>query len=220
MKKRYIMLAVTAALVFAVAAGGTLAANQVESDNDVSTPLAARNLSISLSGSDTDSDIKAVPGSEITKEKNPDIAFTVKNDGNINAFVRVTVTKYWETADDKILSADNVDVDYGADSNWLQPEKMSLFEEDEGDTDTAVFYYKQPLTEGTDSTSSLIKSITIKGEETDNTYADAVLHVDVVADGVQYAAGHDDVNADAILASWGVDATVVNGELTSVGLPE
>lgn len=213
MKKRYIMLAVTAALVFAVAAGGTLAANQVESSNDVSTPLAARNLSISLSGN-AESDIQASAGSEITAEENPDISFAVENDGSINAFVRVTVTKYWETADNKILSADNVKVDYGADSNWF--EVKGPFADD----DTAVFYYKQPLTGTTTGTSALIDSITIDGEQTDNTYADAVLHVDVVADGVQYAAGYDDVNADAIKGSWGVDATVENGVLTSVSMPE
>lgn len=213
MKRRYILLAVTAALVFAVAAGGTLAANQVESSNDVSTPLAARNLSISLSG-EAKSDIKATAGSKITAQENPDISFTVKTDGSIDAFVRVTVTKYWETADDKILSAENVTVDYGADDDWIEGESLFV------DEDTAVFYYKQPLTDEATETSALIKSIEIDGETTNNTYAEAVLHVEVVADGVQYAAGYDDVNEDAIKGSWGVDATVENGMLTAVSMPE
>lgn len=209
MKRRYILLAVTAALVFAVAAGGTLAANQVESNSDVSTPLSAKTLTISLDGG-TESNIRTVPGSEISVEEHPEIAFSVKNAGDINAFVRVTITKYWETPSGKVLSAENVNVDYGADDNWIQVENQ-LFE----DPDTKVFYYKQPLTADTTETSSLIKSVEIDGLATGNTYADATLHIEAVADGVQYAAGYDDVNEDAILGSWGVQLTVENGTLAT-----
>ena len=46
------------------------------------------------------------------------------------------------------------------------------------------------------------------------------LYVEAVADGVQYAKGYDDVNEAAILGSWGVKATVVNGQLTGVAMPD
>ena len=122
MKKRYILMAVTAALVFAVAAGGTLAANQVESIEDVSTPLAAQTLTIGLNGGSADINISA--GGKVTAEQ-ADIAFTAENTGDIDSFIRVTINKYWETSSGEYLPADNVEIDYGADSAyWLDAAKV------------------------------------------------------------------------------------------------
>lgn len=216
MKKRYILMAVTAALVFAVAAGGTLAANQVESIEDVSTPLAAQTLTIGLNGGSADINISA--GGKVTAEQ-ADIAFTAENTGDIDSFIRVTINKYWETSSGEYLPADNVEIDYGADSAyWLDAAKVEA--NPLQDDDTQVFYYMAPLEAGKLAQDALIKSIYIKGEETGNTYADAILYVEAVADGVQYAAGHDDVNEAAILGSWGVKATVENGRLTGVAMPD
>ena len=218
MKKRYILMAVTAALVFAVAAGGTLAANQVESIEEVSTPLAAQTLTIGLNGGAADINVSA--GGTVTAEQ-ADIAFTAKNTGEIDSFIRVTINKYWKTSSGKYLPADNVVIDYGVDSDsayWLDAAKVEA--NPLQDDDTQVFYYMAPLEAGKPAQDALIESITIKGEETGNTYADAILYVEAVADGVQYGAGLVDVNEAAILGSWGVNATVENGRLTGVAMPD
>ena len=131
----------------------------------------------------------------------------------------MTINKYWVTSSGDYLPADNVVIDYGADrAYWLDATKVEA--NPLQDDDTQVFYYMDPLAAGSNAGDALIESITIKGEETDNTYADATLYVEAVADGVQYAKGYDDVNEAAILGSWGVKATVVNGQLTGVAMPD
>lgn len=221
MKKRYILMAVTAALVFAVAAGGTMAANRVVTEEiaDVSTPLASYNLEIGLTegGEKT----VAVPGTPLTAAGNDFVPFTVSNQGNISAYVRVTVTKYWKTAAGDVLPADNVTIDYGAaEAEWAQG-PASLFDDGtEENPDTVIFYHKAPMS-GSTPGSSLLNTITIDGESTGNAYAGATLYVEAVAEGVQFSgADRSDVNESAILAAWGVKADLnADGSIAAVGWP-
>lgn len=208
MKKRYILMAVTAALVFAVAAGGTMAANRVVTEDvaDIATPLASYKLEIGLT--DGMADVSAAPGTPLEAAENDFAPFTVSNEGNVSSYIRVTITKYWETRDEEVLPADNVIIDYGAAENeWFQG-SASLFDDSANtNPDTVIFYHKAPLT-GTGA-SPLLRTITIDGESTGNAYADATLHVEAVAESVQFSgADHNDVNQSAILAAWGVNATL------------
>lgn len=223
MKKRYILMAVTAALVFAVAAGGTMAANRVVTEDvaDIATPLASYKLEIGLTTDGSSTDVAASPGTPLEAAKNDFAPFTVSNEGNLPAYVRVTITKYWETRDDKVLPADNVLIDYGAaGEEWFQG-SASLFDDPaETNPDTVVFYHKAPLSGA--GASPLLRTITIDGESTGNAYADATLHVEAVAESVQFSgADHNDVNQSAILAAWGVNATLNgDGSIASVDWPE
>ena len=96
MKKRYILMAVTAALVFAVAAGGTLAAQQAQGTTAVGASLEAPRLSILWNSFRPMSD-GAVDLSDVSPGgyRSLDETYSVYNQGNVPAYVRVTVTKYW-----------------------------------------------------------------------------------------------------------------------------
>lgn len=220
MKKRYILMAVTAALVFAVAAGGTMAANRVVTDDiaDVATPLASYDLEIGLT--EGTEGVPATPGTPLTAADEDFEPFTASNAGTVPAYVRVTITKYWETAGGDILPADNVTIDYGAgEDKWVQG-AASLFDEGEN-PDTVIFYHKAPIEGGQPAAGTLVQTITIDGEATNNAYADATLHVEAVAEGVQFAgADNNDVNQNAILAAWGVQATLTaDGAIETVAWP-
>ena len=95
-KKRYILMAVTAALVFAVAAGGTLAAQQAQGTTAVGASLEAPRLSILWNSFRPMSD-GAVDLSDVSPGgyRSLDETYSVYNQGNVPAYVRVTVTKYW-----------------------------------------------------------------------------------------------------------------------------
>lgn len=212
MKKRYILMAVTAALVFAVAAGGTMAANRVETNkiSDIATPLASQTLEIGLSEG-TESNLVCLPGDELvatTDEKVGDFEeFKVTNSKEISAYVRVTIQKYWVDSKGDRLAADNVTWDIGADENWIKQEDPF---DPSGEGDTVVLYYKTPLATG-EETSGLLDSLEVLADVTGNAYSGATLHVEAVADGVQYAAGHNDVNQNGIKAAWGVNVTLGDG---------
>lgn len=212
MKKRYILMAVTAALVFAVAAGGTLAANRVETDeiSDIVTPLASQSLEIELGGGNSAGDQTYTAGDKWLAGEDFEefvVSNSVSNSKDISAYVRVTIQKYWIDAKGDRLAADNVTWEIGADKNWIQ--QADPFDPT-GEGDTVVLYYKTPLATG-EETSGLLDSLEVLADVTGNAYSGATLHVEAVADGVQYAAGHNDVNQNGIKAAWGVNVTLGDG---------
>ena len=97
-------------------------------------------------------------------------------------------------------------------ADWIQADKLF-----EGNSDeTEVYYYRYPVPAG-QSTSELLETIGIPADLT-NEYADKTVHLEAVADGVQFAgADANELNASGILASWGVSAQLdENGNLVSV----
>lgn len=139
--------------------------------------------------------------------------YKVDNTGNVDAYIRVTVTKYWADGKGKTtdLAAENIELGLNS-ADWLQAE--SLFEGNSNETE--VYYYKYPVPAG-QSTSELLETIGIPADLT-NDYADKTVKLEAVADGVQFAgADAADLNASGILASWGVVAELdANGNLVSV----
>lgn len=229
MKKRYIMLAVTAALVFAVAAGGTLAAQRVNS-GVLSLGLNAATLDIELAaGKTTDSgaitvkDTDIMPGDTYEFEaadENYSVQnlTSVQNNGNTStlpAYVRVTVTKYWcesgtnqkdHDADAKLITL-NCDTD-----NWM--ELRSVFA-GRTKSQTQVFYYKTPLDPG-EATSKLLQSMSV-GTEAGNDYTDRQIYLEAKADAVQYVPGDNELNEQAILSAWGVVVTLnADGSIATI----
>lgn len=242
MKKRYILMAVTAALVFAVAAGGTLAATTVQSDDDpVQAVLKTPELGIDLEGGVSaelqlagDDDV-IMPGTTYYREKGDFDDFTVTNTADVDAIVRLTITKYWKTTNDKgeevLLPAENVKLNFadGYKANWLDGTRATdLFAKGNADSgttpDTLVFYYRTPLAakyndgikDIVEHTEALLDSLKVDMDMTDDTYQGAQLVIRATADGVQFADGHDDVNMAAINAAWGVNAHIENGILTEI----
>ena len=133
--------------------------------------------------------------------------------GSVDAYIRVTVTKYWADGKGKTTDLDASNIQLGLNSaDWIQAE--SLFEGNSNETE--VYYYKYPVPAG-QSTSELLETIGIPSS-LNNDYAGMTVKLEAVADGVQFAgADAADLNASGILASWGVVAELdANGNLVSV----
>ena len=219
-------MAVTAALVFAVAAGGTLAAQRVQS-GVLSLDLNAASLDVAWNADGTaegSSGVIAVNESDLmpadeyifdgTAEN-----YTVQNSsaaGSMAAYVRVTITKYWcddSEATIKDLEADSSLVTLTSDEeNWT-----SVTDPFAGRTksETQVFYYKKPLQPGESST-ELLKSLSLN-EAASNQYAEKVIRLDAKVDAVQYVPGDNELNEQAILSAWGVQAELnADGSIATI----
>ena len=215
MKKKVLLMGLAAVMVMGAVVGGSLAAGQASAENPVTAPLAAATLNIEWTGGKSDpvtlevTDKALMPADEIEVKD----GYKVDNTGNVDAYIRVTVTKYWADGKGKTtdLAAENIELGLNSE-DWLQAE--SLFEGNSNETE--VYYYKYPVPAG-QSTSELLESIGIPADLT-NDYADKTVKLEAVADGVQFAgADAADLNASGILASWGVVAELdANGNLVSV----
>lgn len=225
MKRRYILLAVTAALVFAVAAGGTLAAQRVES-GALTLGLQAANLSIAWQGESTvksDSeditirDVSLMPDDTYEFAAN-DVNYSVLNsegNGNMDAYIRVTVTKYW--CEDQ--NGQQKDADMDASLITLESEGKWTTAEDpfagRTKSETQVFYYKTPLAPG-ETTSQLLESMTLS-KDAGNEYSNRSIRLEAVAEAVQFVRGDNELNKQAILSAWGVYAELDGeGNITSI----
>lgn len=223
-------MAVTAALVFAVAAGGTLAAQRVQSEV-LSLDLNAANLAIewsadgtaeSDSGAITLDDSTLMPAGEYDFTQNTD-NYSVQNvdaDSNMSAYVRVTVTKYWCDGNDAEATAKDLKADSGLltltcdEENWTSIAQPAAFA-GRTKSETQVFYYKTPLAPGA-NTSSLLKSMALS-DAADNNYINKAIRLEAVADAVQYVPGDNELNERAILSAWGVKATLnADGSISSI----
>lgn len=215
MKKKVLLMGLAAVMVMGAVVGGSLAAGQASAENPVTAPLAAATLNIEWTGGKSDpvtlevTDKALMPADEIEVKD----GYKVDNTGSVDAYIRVTVTKYWADGKGKTtdLAAENIELGLNS-ADWLQAE--SLFEGNSNETE--VYYYKYPVPAG-QSTSELLETIGIPADLT-NDYADKTLKLEAVADGVQFAgADAADLNASGILASWGVVAELdANGNLVSV----
>lgn len=215
MKKKVLLMGLAAVMVMGAVVGGSLAAGQASAENPVTAPLAAATLNIEWTGGKSDpvtlavTDKTLMPADEIEVKD----GYKVDNTGSVDAYIRVTVTKYWADGNGKTTDLDASNIQLGLNSaDWIQAK--SLFEGNSNETE--VYYYKYPVPAG-QSTSELLESIGIPADLT-NDYADKTVKLEAVADGVQFAgADAADLNASGILASWGVVAELdANGNLVSV----
>lgn len=223
-------MAVTAALVFAVAAGGTMAAQRVQS-GVLSLGLNAANLAIEWSADGTaESDSGAItvdesalmPAGEYDFAKAAD-NYTVQNtdaDSNMAAYVRVTVTKYWCDGNDAQASDKDLEADSGLltltcdEDNWTSIAEPAAFA-GRTKSETQVFYYKTPLVPGA-STTDLLKTLALS-DAAGNDYINKAVRLEAVADAVQYVPGDNELNEQAILSAWGVKATLnADGSISAI----
>ena len=215
MKKKVLLMGLAAVMVMGAVVGGSLAAGQASAENPVTAPLAAATLNIEWNGGESKSVGFTVTDKALMPADNIEVnnGYEVDNTGSVDAYIRVTVTKYWADGKDKTtdLAAENIELGLNSE-DWLQAE--SLFEGNSNETE--VYYYKYPVPAG-QSTSELLETIGIPADLT-NDYADKTVKLEAVADGVQFAgADAADLNASGILASWGVVAELdANGNLVSV----
>ena len=215
MKKRVLLMGLAAVMVMGAVVGGSLAAGQASAENPVTAPLAAATLNIEWTGGESDPVDFMVAGKALMPADTVDMinGYKVDNTGSVDAYIRVTVTKYWADKDGKTTDLDAADIQLGLNSeDWIKADR--LFEGNSGETE--VYYYKYPVPVGR-STSDLLKTVSIPASLT-NRYTNKMVKLEAVADGVQFAgADANELNASGILASWGVSAQLdANGNLVSV----
>ena len=212
MKKRYLLMGITAILVATTIVGGSLAATNATGET-ASNTLAAPTLSVGLSGTATKSlEVSAanrvMPGDQLQG------SFTVKNNADVSQFVRVTVTKYWKNADgSKNVQDDTANLAFTWSSgSWTQA--ADPFAGDAGmSQEQYVYYYQQVLDAGVSTPVSFTIGV---DQKLGNQYQNTGIALDVSVDAVQYVSGDDALNADGILSAWGVTAQVSGKKISSV----
>ena len=123
----------------------------------------------------------------------------VENTGNIDAYVRVTVYRYWTDTEGKAVDLDPalIEVSFPEGSGWTIDEEASTPER-------TVLYYDSTVAAGS-RTSAFIDGLTINGavvtavdEQDDLVYDQVTFHVEAVADAVQTHNGEA-----AMISAWG-----------------
>ena len=218
MKKRFLLMGAAAVLVMATVVGGSLAADQVSGDQAVQAPLAATNLEIALNDpAEFPIESAWMPGSTIELNGDSGI-YSVENTGTVDSYIRLTLYTYW--GDETGVNTDFVATDNQGESyqyvtqveipaemlgdGWVKAEGGLLGQSVDG---KQVFYYTKPLATG-ESTGTLLKGVKLP-DSLDNQYQNKQITLRAEADGVQFiGADYNEVNADGILSSWGVKATL------------
>ena len=201
MKKKYILLLATAALIAVAAIGGTLASGYVESGN-VLQNISEKALGISIMSGNTKAgdgrtsiSVEAVPGASNT------LNYQIKNDrtNGYELYARVDLYYGWSSdalADDQTRNSYvNLNLNNRA-YPYCDQEQMTL-------------YYTKPLAQGEEA--KFLDSVSFS-TEMGNRYAGAQYLLDVEVTAVQ--ANNSD---EAIAAEWGVYPRFdSNGTITSV----
>ena len=218
MKKRFLLMGAAAVLVMATVVGGSLAADQVSGDQAVQAPLAATNLEIALNDpAEFPIESAWMPGNTIELNGDDGI-YSVENTGTVDSYIRLTLYTYWgdETGvNTDFVATDDQDESYQyvtqveipaemLGDGWVKAEGGLLGQSVDG---KQVFYYTKPLATG-ESTGTLLKGVKLP-DSLDNQYQNKQITLRAEADGVQFiGADYNEVNADGILSSWGVKATL------------
>lgn len=205
-KKRIILLCAAAVLVAAVIVGGSIAS--ISATGKVATnEMTARTLKVNVSSNYTLDTENLMPGDTVDKNAT---TFTVKNTAATPAYIRVTVNKFllsnanengsdWQK--NTALSASLISLNVDGNQNWLRAQGGMLSTSHETD----VLYYSIPV--GSGESVSLPLSLMID-TKADDSYINTRIELNVKVDAVQYAQGENKLNADGILGTFGVAATL------------
>ena len=212
MKKKYLLLGVTAILVATAIIGGSLAAINAVGEEAINN-LGAPTLEV---GIDSVSSVEAkisdgtenfMPGSEVDCS-----GYIVENTAEVPLYARVTVTKYWsneENEKNKDLDAKLIEMSVD-ESGWLQANEVMMGNSGE----TVVYYLATPLAPG--ESASLPLKVSISAELGNEGQGNGIM-MKAEVDAVQYVEGQPELNANGILASFGVLAELGNdGSIISV----
>ncbi|MEA4966209.1 MAG: hypothetical protein VB055_10345 [Oscillospiraceae bacterium] len=203
MKKKLILLITAGLLVAAAIVGGSLAATSA-SGQKATSDLAAPTLQVSVGQSasraltlDAEDSVQ-MPGDQLAGA-----GFTIENTAEVPLYARVTVTKYWTDANAKNNTTKDSDLIHmsAQTGSWLQAQAIFAGTTDE----TEVYYYALPLQPGQTATLDLDIAL---DETLGNDYQSAGIVLEATVDAVQYVAGQNELNADGILATFGVVATL------------
>lgn len=194
MKKKLVLMGITAILLVTTLIGGALAAFQAGGD-PAANQISIKNLKIQLSegeiseaGADGSDTYRVIPGDRIN---NPVL---VENKGNTELYTRVVITRYWGTEENGVLEKD-----FELDPEEIRLELTDDWLWDQGSStkERVVLYYTKPVKPG-ESTTRAMNGFEIPAELS-NEYGGKVVCLDCRADAIQMIAIED-----AALAEWGV----------------
>lgn len=157
-----IVLLIVAVIMLLIGGVGGARAALTESDTHNAT-LEMKDISVVLqeNGDDVEDEgelLASLLGKDETLKvgKKYDEVLTVKNDGNIDEYVRVILYKYWTDGEGKAVDLDPELIKLGLGANWKVDDKASTKER-------TVLYYTKPLEKGK-TTEAALESITIDGK--------------------------------------------------------
>ncbi|MBP0970174.1 MAG: hypothetical protein J5744_08520 [Oscillospiraceae bacterium] len=246
------LLAIGLLLAGGIGGARAILYNQAEEDYDVEIDLYHINVKILENAEEPENGIllqNLVPAGEVLElDKEYEEILTVLNPNQkgadveeIDEYVRVTITKYWEREEDstdtRIIEPSLIQLGLpGEDSKWIEDSNAHTVETVDGTKkETFVYYYADILPAGEVTEEPFVTSVAIERVQPDvyrddytEEYANgsrtctkvttkfiydgAYLVIEAVADAVQT---HNAV--DAIKFKWGVDATIdTNGTILSI----
>lgn len=216
MKKKIILFAVAATAVIGTIIGGTMAAYQATGSTTKTVSTSAVDIDLKFTGDgmigdggSLSYDSKALKDGSITEE------VKVVNTGSRDVYVRVSVNKAWYDAEgskifnvgDKSIDSANIGIVQANESDWLLQDDLK-----DSNEERIYLYYTKPLT-ANGETSSFMSAITILKNTDANTneYSNLSAKLDFDAEAVQTTAAED-----AMLAAWGVKATMNGTTIASI----
>ena len=215
MKKKLLLLSMIVCILAVATVGGTLAYATTTSGT-ITGQYETPGLAVSLAAaSDTQNDeaLKLTPGGAAQS-----ISYTATNTDATPEFVCVTITKYWAKDQEKDMAGvtnpadilldglDNLNAGDTYGGEWIVLRKS---------TEQIVLVHAGHLNANEQATVSGEVRLSAAAGLANAGYQP---QIHVSAQAVQYLDGNDTVNANAILAAWGVQANIANGTITGVTL--
>lgn len=207
MKKRLVLMGITAALTVTAVTGGALAAFQA-AGSPAQNRISIRDLEISLKEgtafggrSDVSGQYKVMPGDEITRP------VAVENTGSTELYARIVITRHWGYEENGVVEKDfdldpeMIRLDLAEDGSWIVDPTST--------GERIVLYYSRPV-EPDASTTEVMSGFEIP-EDLTNAYGGKTVCLDLKADAIQTLAIQD-----AALSEWGVALTIEDGVITAV----
>lgn len=211
MKKKLSFLGIAICLLVVSIIGGSIA--YFRADSDAKNTISAGNLGVELkldNGVD-EQHVKnnglltsgAMPGTEI--------AYPVyaHNDGDFDSYIRVTLTRYWESSQGE----KNFDADASMINLIMNNEENWIIDDTDENREVVYLYYRKPVASGM-STDHVVDAIKIGNIDSKDQglYSNLQAKVDVEVEAIQKAAAKD-----AMLAEWGMDVEFDdNGNIVNV----
>lgn len=207
-KNRKIQLLVVILSLTTIFVGGTMAYFRAESQSE--TVINAKKLDIALmENTQRLTNNKQIVLQNLTPKSTIDKAMAVKNLEETGAYIKVTITKYWQNQEERKLpdkDASLIEIVPEVSEDWI-------IQEDEKNHEELYLYYKKPLQQN-ESTSHFMNQILIDktGNKMTNAYTNLQINIDIEVEAIQqYGA------KDAMISEWGLAVEIdQDGLLTMV----
>ena len=221
MKRKLLLMGLTAAMLLTTIIGGSLAFFQADG-KPVQNQLSTKKLDIDLQEDGTrmkeaEGEIveeHLMPGASVEKH----VRVINGDSGDTSFYTRVRITRCWGegsggqfskdyTLDPSLILLDLNTTEQGG--SWLLADGGSV-EEQQGRETITLYYTKAVSGDSGSATDEVLRGFSVAPELT-NAYADKAVQIFVEADGVQTLHAED-----AALSEWGVQLQIENGTITAV----